>query len=319
MVNEGGRADFLAKLDRITIWKRGERRAPHKPLLLLLALGRAYRGVPRLGRYGGDLEDRLTALLKQFGPPRRAHHPEQPFARLPGDGLWEIPGLNDVPKGASGIPRLGDLRALKGGFPEGTYDLVRTDPALALEAAQRILHRHFPSSLHASIRDAVGLPFLHYESGLAPQVREPPSDDRGTPKRDPAFRRRVLRAYQRRCAICEFDVRVEDQLLGLEAAHIMWHAAGGPDHVPNGLALCALHHRALDLGAIGLRWTGAQVKILVSSEVNGMSTAVRQLLDYREAPLRFPLNRNDAPDPRFVAWHAQEVFRRPALPGEPAA
>lgn len=29
MVNEGARADFLDKLDRITVWKRGARRGPH--------------------------------------------------------------------------------------------------------------------------------------------------------------------------------------------------------------------------------------------------------------------------------------------------
>ena len=318
-MSEKRRTDFLAKLAGIMTWKQGEERAPHKPLLLLLALGRAYCGEPRLGRYGGDLEDRLTALLKQFGPPRKGHHPEQPFTRLPSDGLWEIPGLDELPRGASGVPRLPALRGTQGGLPAWVYDLVRSDPTLALEAAQEILHSHFPTSLHAGIRDAVGLPYLYYESTLEGRVRERTSEDRVAPQRDFAFRHRVLRAYQRRCAICDFDVRVEDQLLGLEAAHIMWHAAGGPDQVPNGLALCALHHKALDLGAIGLQWDEAGVRILISSEVNGMSVAVRQLLDYRNAPLRLPSNPDDAPDRRFIAWHRQEVFRKPALQGDRAA
>ena len=318
MVNEAARAAFLAKLDGIRIWKRGARRAPHKPLLLLLALGRAHRGEPRLARYGSDIEGRLKRLLKQFGPPRKAHHPDQPFTRLPGDGLWEIPGVEDAPKNASGVPQARALRDLAGGFPEWIYDLVRSDPSVALEAAQEILHSHFPRSLHTEIRDAVGLPYLYYDSELAGQVRERPTERRVAQKRDPAFRHNVLRAYQRRCAICDFDLRVEDQLLGLEAAHIMWHAAGGPDQVANGLALCSLHHKALDLGAIGLQWTDARVNILVSSEVNGMSAAVRQLLDYRNAPLRFPSNPADMPARQFVGWHGREVFREPALAGRRA-
>ena len=39
------------------------------------------------------------------------------------------------------------------------------------------------------------------------------------------------------------------QRLGLEAAHIKWFQARGPDVVQNGLALCSLHHKIFDLGA----------------------------------------------------------------------
>jgi hypothetical protein len=43
-----------------------------------------------------------------------------------------------------------------------------------------------------------------------------------------------------------FSLRLVDGLIGVDAAHILWHAHGGPHEVPNGLALCALHHRLLD-------------------------------------------------------------------------
>ena len=38
------RADILDRLRSLGIWKRGDERAPHKPLLLLLAFARASRG-----------------------------------------------------------------------------------------------------------------------------------------------------------------------------------------------------------------------------------------------------------------------------------
>ena len=295
------RVDFLERVQGINIWKQGGRRAPHKPLLLLLALGRVYREEDRLGQYGGDIEDRLKGLLKRFGPPRRAHRPEEPYRRLRGDGLWEIPGYEDLPLSKSGSPLLKALRQSQGGFPEPLYDLLRSDLVLVVETAQEILDGHFPRSMHADIRDAVGVPEHLY--------RRPEARKRLV--REPGFRHNVLRAYERRCAVCGFDVRVEDRLLGLEAAHIKWHAAGGPDTVPNGLALCMFHHKALDVGALGLERVGGEVKVLVSSEVNGRSAGVRQLLDYRGAPLRPPQSASLAPGPRFVAWHRREVFREP--------
>jgi putative restriction endonuclease len=64
-----------------------------------------------------------------------------------------------------------------------------------------------------------------------------------------AFRHRVLRAYREHCAIC----RLRHQEL-LEAAHILpdGHPRGEPI-VPNGLALCKLHHAAFDANILGIR------------------------------------------------------------------
>jgi putative restriction endonuclease len=63
------------------------------------------------------------------------------------------------------------------------------------------------------------------------------------------FRQRVLDAYQSRCAIC----RLKRTVL-LEAAHILpdGHPRGLPI-VPNGIALCSLHHAAFDSHILGIR------------------------------------------------------------------
>jgi putative restriction endonuclease len=63
------------------------------------------------------------------------------------------------------------------------------------------------------------------------------------------FRERVLRAYRERCAICRLR---HEQLL--DAAHILpdTHPKGEPV-VPNGLALCKLHHAAFDRNFLGIR------------------------------------------------------------------
>lgn len=64
-----------------------------------------------------------------------------------------------------------------------------------------------------------------------------------------AFRARVLYAYDGKCCIC----RLKHAEL-LDAAHII---ADGRPHgqpvVPNGLALCKIHHAAFDHGILGIR------------------------------------------------------------------
>jgi putative restriction endonuclease len=64
-----------------------------------------------------------------------------------------------------------------------------------------------------------------------------------------SFRERVIEAYQSHCAICRLKHR---ELL--EAAHILpdGHPQGIPI-VPNGLALCKLHHAAFDAHILGDR------------------------------------------------------------------
>ena len=64
-----------------------------------------------------------------------------------------------------------------------------------------------------------------------------------------AFRARVLRAYQERCAVCRLGHAVL-----LDAAHILEdrHPKGLPV-VSNGLSLCKLHHAAFDRHILGVR------------------------------------------------------------------
>jgi len=63
----------------------------------------------------------------------------------------------------------------------------------------------------------------------------------------PDFRRRVLLAYERQCAIC----RLRHAEL-LDAAHIKVDSDGGEPVVTNGIAMCAIHHRAFDALVLGV-------------------------------------------------------------------
>ena len=174
--------------------------------------------------------------------------------------------------------------------------------------ADRLLYGHFPESMHDAIRDRVGLPLDSMVRGSV--AREGESAARSP--RHPDFRPAVLRAYGRRCTVCDFDLRIADDLFGVEAAHIMWHAAGRPDQVQNGLALCTFHHKALDWGVIGIEPKSGAYHLLVSNELSGQSPAFGEMLALRGKLLRPPQEEKDRPAVRYVDWHRREVFR-----GEP--
>jgi putative restriction endonuclease len=82
----------------------------------------------------------------------------------------------------------------------------------------------------------------------------------------PVFRTRVLRAYADTCAMC----RLRHPEL-LDAAHILpdTHPHGLPV-VPNGLALCKIHHAAYDMNIVGIRPNlVVEVKQKLLDEIDG--------------------------------------------------
>jgi len=97
--------------------------------------------------------------------------------------------------------------------------------------------------------------------------------------------------------------------LGLEAAHIKWVQAGGPDEIRNGLALCAIHHKAFDRGAIGL---SPDLSVMVSAALHGQSWIVEWFHSFKGKKLREPYSSRVLPRQEYIDWHRKEVFRSPA-------
>ena len=275
------------------MWQRGDERAPHKPLLVLYAIGRLLRGEERLLPYA-EVDEKLGDLLREFGPKRRNYQTQLPFWRLQNDGVWEIPAAYLVSQTPSGDARKSDLDVyeITGGFTEEIAGQLQADPELALRIARAMLAAHFPPSIHEEILQAVEI--------------EPPLAGTGHGKRDFDFVANVLKAYEYRCAVCGFDVRLRHQPVALEAAHIKWKQAGGPDIEANGLALCVLHQRLFDRGAFTL---AKQLQILVSDEANGSEGFQAWLMQFHGQQLKFPQRRSYRPDETYISWHVKEVFQ----------
>lgn len=58
---------FLTRLDQILVYKKGDQRAPHKPLYLLLCIAALQQGLPRLRKFD-EVSQILGEALCRFGP-----------------------------------------------------------------------------------------------------------------------------------------------------------------------------------------------------------------------------------------------------------
>lgn len=303
-------SDILNRFSKLTQWNRNGSRAPHKPLLALWAISRCLAGMPRLASF--EVVDRaLAVLLKSFAPRRKGKPDTQdPFWRMRNDGVWEIPREDSMPPRPGNKAYRKDLfsKEIHGGLLEADYDALRRDPALAWRLAKSLLDAHFPETLHDAILASTGID----STALVYQDVPPAPDDyvfSRRRRRDARFRHIVLDAYGSRCAVCRFAVRDGPTPYALEAAHIKWHQARGPDEVPNGLALCALHHRLFDGGVFTL--LPGDYKVAVASDASGEGFD-EWLGRFDGQPLLVtPSDERHLPEPGFLEWHGRWVYRSP--------
>ena len=119
------------------------------------------------------------------------------------------------------------------------------------------------------------------------------------------FRQKVMVAYRSSCAICRLR---HGELL--DAAHILpdGHPRGAPI-VPNGLALCKIHHAAFDRNILGIR-PDLQIEVRsdILEEVDGpMLRYGLQAFDKQQ--LLVPRRPGDKPRPEFLDERYQQ-FRQ---------
>lgn len=292
--------DWVERVEQLRRWTRNGERAPHKPLLLLYALGRfqADGGAPV--RFS-EAEGQLNELLAEFGPPRKSS-PGYPFHHLTSDGLWVVRTSDGHPSPGS---NLGDLRTsgAEGSLSPDLIDALNSDSHLLAQLARLLLDSNFEPSLHADICALAGL-----DLEAAETVATTVGADRR--RRSPAFRREVLMAYEYQCAFCGYDGALGRVSAGLDAAHVKWWAMDGPDTVDNGVCLCSLHHKLFDMGVLGVTedW-----RISVSGNFVGRSaTAHAHVLSLADQPAIPPQAIYSPPKPEYISWHRDEVFKHPA-------
>lgn len=290
--------------------------APHKPLMLLLALARLQRGESRLIPFR-EVEPKLQTLLAEFARSGAEKTRHLPYWRLKNDHagqLWEIRDpAGRVHTGQTDPPTLTVLRTsdVVAGFAPPVFDSLRGDPIVIVQAAREILEANFPPSLHEEIAQAVGLDLQETYSEPAERATDSDNAEKRTARRprNPSFRNDVLLAYEYRCCVCGFDLRVGHMPAGLEAAHIQWHNVGGPDEVPNGLSLCALHHKLFDLGAFTV--DSSDLTIIFSRHAIAGDRGAPSGLSHHGKRLIAPQHDGMRPAKTYLDWNKKNVFKAP--------
>lgn len=122
--------------------------------------------------------------------------------------------------------------------------------------------------------------------------------------RDRLFRRRVVGAYDARCAITGLKLINGGGRAEVEAAHIRPVERGGPDVITNGIALSGTVHWMFDRGLISL---GDNLEILVSRQAND-ADSIRGMVN-RDGFAIPPTRTLDRPHPVFLAWHREHCFK----------
>lgn len=281
-------SELKKKISRLGVWKKNGQRAPHKPLLLLMALAELQRKKTVMAYE--EVRGKLTGLLMEFGPARKSYHPEEPFVRLTTDGLWTLSHRVDKNSFTSNMLLAENV---SGGFTSEVVSLLQGNQLLIQEVAEMILNEHFAESMHQEILDEIGL------DGSVRRRR----------RRDPEFRTRILKAYEFSCAVCNFNVRLGHNLVAVDAAHIQWHQAGGPDTEENGIALCSLHHKLFDRGVFTIT---EERELLVAEQAHGTQGFEEWLMRFHGRKVRTPISPLYAPKDNFLDWHVKEVFKGPA-------
>jgi putative restriction endonuclease len=251
-----------------------------------------------------EIEEQLASLIATFGPPSRtarASSAAYPFTRLRSDQVWQLDA--DV-----AMDNVGPLRTLNvsGRFTPEVEAALRASPDLVNRLARMLVESQFPDTLAPDVLLQAG---LDAEAVLgASTLMTRPDDVR---RRSVAWAKDILAAWDRQCAFCGFDGQVGDAVAGVEAAHVRWFNLGGPDDPDNGLALCSLHHKLFDRGALGL---DEAYRVKVSRLFTGRTSAGRSVYDLIGRELR-PRPGTQLPAAAYVDWHDREVFKGQALTG----
>lgn len=265
-------AELIRRITSLTMDRSSGRPALYQPITLLWAIGRAYRGEPRMESW--DITRRQIAeLLERHGHGARAR-PDYPIAALRRAKLWELDADGEqVPNahGDTGPRRWFDTRQPTSGLVSWAYDLLRNSHHVRVSVVGAILDTFFSDTDFAELLEDVGLSDTGISAltgedlpqyspleeayrrlcGIADRYRERGAGRRTTRTLDVMLRstmarRAVLIRSNGRCENPGCTGQAEDVTDSgdpiLEVDHIQDLAQGGPDDPAQMIALCPNCH-----------------------------------------------------------------------------
>lgn len=185
--------EAVAMISKLHVgWSTGQP-ALYQPITLLWAIGRAYRGAPRIEAWEAT-RLRVGELLERYGTRGERPRPDYPIAALCNAGLWDLhTGSTPVPTahGDAELERWFNWHAPAGGLAVPVYELMRDNAPVRIATVRAILETYFRGSDYVELLEDVGLS----ETGIAAETGEV---DDGLAVRSP-----LEEAYRRLCGIAD--------------------------------------------------------------------------------------------------------------------
>jgi putative restriction endonuclease len=248
--------NYSEEINKIKIHRSGAVISLHKPLLLLLTIADVIHGRKNEFPFK-DIEEHLKLLLSKYGLKNtKSLKPEYPFVYLGSNpSLWKCSIDRSALKHPNSVTRAEAMGSV-GKLEDNFYSYLQ-DHEKAKAIIWQLIDEFWPEAYHQDLLSDLGIDGVMNSVILQANQK---------PRRGRLFVEEVLDHYERQCAICGQSIRLGDALIGIDACHVKPIQHFGDDHITNGIALCKIHHWALDRGAISI---SEERELLISPKLNG--------------------------------------------------
>lgn len=309
-------SDQLKQLERaiasIRLGRAGGRSKPHKPLMLLIVLDLFDANLVEDNRifYNQDLVERFQEYFEAVKREGDWCQPAPPFFHLRSSDFWRHQVIPGREKQYSGLQTSGGgskriLDNIQYAYLDKNAFAVFSDPNRRQELRQFILEAFFTPDEQEALRTVLEAQgdISAYESALQGQAPLPEQEvEPGV--RSTAFRRVVLRGYDYQCAVCGLRIVLPDIRSPIDAAHLVPWSESRDDSPNNGMALCKLHHWALDANLIsptlGLCWR-------VSRLLDPRRNSEHELTRFDDLPILLPREEKLYPRSDAIEWRLDRL------------
>lgn len=314
-----GIEDHLKKMGKLRVDHNKNRytlgKAPHKPILLLslIVLNENHRI---------DLDNIIPTLVLretwselweclEYSKPGPMH---LPLYHMKSDGFWNVDMKDGIPphqpRSIDNLYSMVDRISMKDdliGFIEDESSRDRIISSILNGGYFSDLEKE---NLKKKIEELNGS-FI-YEHELVQKVKEEFTIEPRTStedlkkKRNPAFRRLVLGAYDETCAVCGMKLQTTSGISVIDASHILPFNKFGIDDIRNGLALCKMHHWLFDRGILSI---DSHYRVLVSKSIENEHPE-NIISHFHRQDIILPEVGDYYPHPSAVEWHRSNVFEK---------
>lgn len=311
-------SDKLTSLEKsiasMRLGRADGRPKPHKPVMLLAVLDMFDAGLLADNRihFNEELVERFETYLKAVQMEGDWCQPAPPFFHLRTSRFCKhaaLPGRERqyarLRTSGGGSNRV--LDNIQYAYLDAEAFSVFSDSTERRKLRQFILDFFFSADRQAALTEVIAAQAQVSAYELSLDGRGPRSDEEvDTAVRSAAFRRVVLRAYDHQCAVCGLRMVLPDIASPIDAAHLVPWSHSKNDSPENGMALCKLHHWALDANLVAptleLRWQ-------VSRAPDPRRNSERELTRFDGLPILLPAREQYYPCAQAIQWRLDRLIR----------